>query len=364
MNTLKCYLEDGTFFVANNHGHHSEDYLKVGELVFNTGMTGYQEILTDPSYCGQFIVMTYPLIGNYGYFHCDDESERPKAFGLITRDYTEKSYNPGLDSQLHEFLTDYQLPWLTGVDTRFLVKKIRSLGTCKMIMSARELSKDEVNEEFGKPLATNQVEQCSLKSKITHPFVGSKVVLMDYGAKTNIARSLLNLGFEVSVLPHTSSFHDIARLKPVAVVLSNGPGDPQDIPDEIIKTVYELSTHFPTLGICLGHQLIARAYGMKTYKLKFGHRGVNHPVKNMISGQSFITSQNHGYAVDEKTMSKDFIISYRSLNDNTVEGMNHKTLPLMTIQFHPEAAPGPHDTKMIFQEFFNKCVQGLYEKRN
>lgn len=347
----RLVLEDGTVFYGISFGADGE---VGGEVVFNTGMTGYQEILTDPSYSGQIITMTYPLIGNYGINSEDNEAARPYARGFIVKEFCAIPSNWRAELTIDAFLKKYHLLGLAGIDTRALTKRLRTRGTMRgMITTAGEsdaavLQKvlaihDLSGQDFVKQASTDRIYQEGAGAK--------HVVLIDYGAKRNITRSLIKYGCRVTIVPCDTSSEAILKLKPDGLMLSNGPGDPKDVM-YAVQTVQQLIGRLPIFGICLGHQIIGLAVGGDTYKLKFGHRGGNHPVKNLLNGAVTITSQNHGFAVREDTLNPDeMIVSHRNVNDRTVEGLRHRHLPLFSVQYHPEAAPGPTDSEYLFKEF-------------
>jgi len=336
-------LETGEIFPGQLYGHTAEDI--IGEVVFNTSMTGYQEIMTDPSYAGQIIVFCYPLIGNYGMNSFDQESNDYYAKGIVTSEISEVPNHYKSDSTVAEILEKKGLPFLTGVDTRELVKTIRKRGTIKGIISkTKNILFPKISEPF-------YIGEVSTKSVMTYENDGPHIVLMDFGCKKSILTYLLKRKCKVSVVPYHFSFMQIEKMNPAGVVLSNGPGNPIAL-KKWLPEIKKISAAYPTLGICLGHQLIALAYGSQTKKLPYGHRGANHPVKDLKTGKVMITSQNHGYVVKDDTIDeKLFNITYRHVNDGTVEGLSHVTLPIQTVQFHPEAHPGPQDTEHIFDDF-------------
>ena len=354
MKQARLILEDGTVFHGKSFGAATE---AGGEVVFNTGMTGYQEILTDPSYSGEIITMTYPLIGNYGINPVDFESRHPFARGFVVKEYCEVPSNWRSKLSIDQFLKEYNIPGIYGVDTRALTKRLRTVGTMRgIITTGEEPDQDLVHKVKTVPDLSGQdfVKIASVDHIFTEePAVGSKhVVLMDFGAKANIARSLISQGCKVTIVPCDTGSTEILKLKPDGIMLSNGPGDPKDVM-YAVKTVQQLIGRLPIFGICLGHQIIGLALGGDTYKLKFGHRGGNHPVKNLITGKVTITSQNHGFAVKPETLNPDeVIVSHINVNDQTVEGLKHRKLPVFSVQYHPEAAPGPQDSGDLFKEFF------------
>jgi len=349
---VKLGLADGSIFEGLGIGAQGEIG---GEVVFNTGMTGYGEILTDPSYCGQIVTLTYPLIGNYGVARGHLESRKPFLRGLIIKELCQEPSNWSLNISLEDYLKENNVIGVQGIDTRALTKKLRSHGTMVGIISTLEQSDEEL---IAKAKALNYqgvkyVEEVTTPNTFTMPGHGHRLVVMDFGAKANILRSLQSFGCHLIVVPATTTAEEILALQPDGVFLSNGPGDPQDVP-YAVETVKKLIGKKPIFGICLGHQLIGLALGGMTYKLKFGHRGSNHPVKDLANGRVYITSQNHGYALSvESLKNTDAVITHINLNDNTVEGIRHKYLPVFSVQYHPEAAPGPVDSLYLFQQFMN-----------
>jgi carbamoyl-phosphate synthase small subunit len=347
----RLLLEDGTLLMGRSFGAEGES---VGEVVFNTGITGYQEVLSDPSYCGQMVTMTYPLIGNYGINRDDFESIRPCIHGFIVREHTEVPSNWRSQYTIDRLLKDYEVVGISDIDTRMLTRKIRHHGTMKGIMTTGTDSIDALMEKLnGTPLMTDQVPRVSTKSIFSCPGEGHRVVLIDYGSKYGILRELTKRQCDVVVVPYNTPASDIRRLRPDGVLLSNGPGDPKDVM-ESVKVVQEIMEEFPLFGICLGHQLFALANGANTEKMKFGHRGGNHPVKDVESGRVFITSQNHSYTVEKESIDNNSLnVSHINSNDGTVEGLRHKSLPAFSIQYHPEAAPGPYDSGYLFDQFID-----------
>ncbi|WP_423793099.1 glutamine-hydrolyzing carbamoyl-phosphate synthase small subunit [Methanocaldococcus indicus] len=340
-------LEDGTVLKGKGFGVEKEVY---GELVFTTVMTGYVEVLTDPSYKGQIVTMTYPLIGNYGVSEEWFESDGIKTEGYVIRELT------GIE--LDNFLKKYDIPGIEGIDTRFITKKIRTGGVVKCCLKTAEKINDEEIEEIKDKVKKHKdiseidlVPQVSIKEKFIHKVQNPKArcVLIDCGVKKGIILNLLKRGCEVVQVPYNTEYEKILSYNPDFVLISNGPGDPERLKDTI-KTIKNLIGEVPLTGICLGHQLISLAFGGKTYKMKFGHRGGNQPVKNLETEKVYITSQNHGFAVDVNSLSDEIKPLYINLNDNTVEGIKHVELPIFSVQFHPEARPGPHDTQFLFDE--------------
>jgi carbamoyl-phosphate synthase small subunit len=351
MKQARLVLEDGMIFYGKSFGADAE---VGGEVVFNTGMTGYQEILTDPSYSGQIITMTYPLIGNYGLNRFDYESAHPFARGFIVREYCDIPSNWRSELTIDDFLQKYNIPGICAIDTRALTKRLRTEGTMKGILTNKDASDRELLERVAAlpDLSGQDFVGQATTDQIYSVGTGSKnVVLMDYGAKGNIVQCLVNRGCKVTVVPSDTNATQVMDLNPAGIMLSNGPGDPKDVA-YAVATVKDFIGKLPVFGICLGHQIIGLALGGDTYKLKFGHRGGNHPVKDLISGKVTITSQNHGFAVRPDSLDPDeVLISHVNVNDSTVEGLRHKYLPLFSVQYHPEAAPGPNDSEYLFDEF-------------
>ncbi|MGQ9496924.1 MAG: glutamine-hydrolyzing carbamoyl-phosphate synthase small subunit [Desulfotomaculales bacterium] len=344
-------LEDGTVFYGKVFGATGENW---GEVVFNTGMTGYEGVLTDPSYCGQIVVMTYPLIGNYGINEDDFEGKRSFVRGFVVREACDRPNNWRSRETLAAFLRRENVIGLSGIDTRALTLRLRRHGTMRGVISSENLDAAQlVDKARSCPHITDEelVSQVATDTAFTVPGPGPRVVLIDLGAKLNIIRCLVKRGCEVVVVPPVATAAEILGLQPAGIVVSNGPGDP-------LKAVYVTGTiralvgQKPMFGICLGHQLIALALGARTYKLKFGHRGVNHPVQDIATGRVYITSHNHGFAVAEESLADlDLEVTHRNLNDNTVEGIRHKHLPVFAVQYHPEASPGPRDAEYLFDDF-------------
>ncbi|MGE5557946.1 MAG: glutamine-hydrolyzing carbamoyl-phosphate synthase small subunit [Bacillota bacterium] len=350
----RLVLEDGSIFYGSAFGYpvHAE-----GEVVFNTSMTGYQEILTDPSYCGQIVSMTYPLIGNYGVNEDDYESARPYCRGLVVHELCALPSNWRAYTTLENFMIRYKLSGIQGIDTRALTKILRKSGTMRGLINADSDETDaELVEKAKKiPCLSGQdfVRQVTSPEIIQYNSNGSgpKVALIDFGAKINIIRSLSGMGCRVTSVPCTLQADEILKLKPDGIMLSNGPGDPKDVMFAV-DTVKNLMGEVPLFGICLGHQVIGLALGGDTYKLKYGHRGANHPVKDLNTGKVYITSQNHGFAVKTESLDAETIaVSHINLNDGTVEGIRHRKLPVFSVQYHPEASPGPLESSYLFHEF-------------
>lgn len=342
-------LEDGTIFYGSSFGAEGEI---IGEIVFNTGMTGYQEVLTDPSYCGQIVTMTYPLIGNYGINIEDMESRKPQVKGFIAREVCNTPSNWRSIETLNDYLKKHNIIGIEGIDTRALTRILREKGTMKGIISTLpDFNLEERIEEIKAYEIKNPVYQVTSDKVEHYEGNGFKVALIDYGLKQNIVRSLLKRGCDVYVFPATANENEILAVNPDGIMLSNGPGDPKDCVNQI-NTIKGLMGRKPIFGICLGHQLTALANQADTTKLKYGHRGCNHPVKDIEKDLTYITSQNHGYTIVEETLDKNCMeVSHRNMNDNTIEGIRYKNLPVFTVQFHPEAAPGPTDTAYLFDEF-------------
>ena len=378
-------LEDGSVFRGQAFGARTS---ACGEVCFNTSMTGYQEILTDPSYKGQIVMMTYPLIGNYGVNEQDVESWRPHASGFVIRELSPVVSNWRADYSLAQYLEKNNIPGIQGIDTRALTKKLRVRGALNGFISTEDISdeeaikrakefvflgvdyvkevthkeafrwdvKDEQSAAFD--LVRGLVKKEPRKQRQPMPVADIPIVAFDYGMKYNILRRLRQHGFAVQVLPATATAAEALKYKPAGVFLSNGPGDPAAL-DYIVREVRTLlDKEIPIFGICLGHQILGQAFGGKTFKLKFGHRGANQPVKDLEDGKVEITSQTHGVAVDVSTVPAEVVVNRINLNDQTVEGMRHKTKPVFCVQYHPEASPGPHDSTSLFAEF-----RSLIEKR-
>lgn len=344
-------LADGTVFEGRAFG---AEGCTVGEIVFTTAMTGYQETLTDPSYCGQIVTQTFPLIGNYGVNKTDPESNGSAVFGYIVREHCEEPSNFRCEGSLDEYLKSLGIVGIYDIDTRKLTKIIRESGVMNGAIVSGEFDKEKLLEEIRAYRVGVVVPKVSVREKEFYPAENPKfnVVLMDYGYKFNIRRELQKRGCNVTVMPYNASADEIKALSPDGIMLSNGPGDPQDNV-EAINTLRELIPEkIPTFGICLGHQLLALANGAKTEKLKYGHRGGNQPVKDLALDKTFITSQNHGYAViGESVPETAGKVSHINGNDGTCEGVRYTNAPAFTVQFHPEACGGPHDTSYLFDEF-------------
>jgi carbamoyl-phosphate synthase small subunit len=371
-------LEDGSVFHGEGFGARAS---ACGEVCFNTSMTGYQEILTDPSYKGQIVTMTYPLIGNYGVNLQDMESWRPHASGFVIRELSPVVSNWRADFSLAEYLEKNGIPGIQGIDTRALTKKLRVRGALNGFISTEEISdaeavrrakdfvfvgvdyvkevthreaflwdtKDEQSGSFNLVQGTAKGDARNMRAPM--PPADIPIVAYDFGMKYNILRRLRQRGFKVQVVPATTPAAEALKYKPAGIFLSNGPGDPAALGYAVQATSDLVKSGVPIFGICLGHQILGQAFGGKTFKLKFGHRGGNQPVKDLATGRVEITSQNHGFAVDAKSLPNDVSVDRINLNDQTVEGMRHKTKPIFCVQYHPEASPGPHDSTPLFAEF-------------
>jgi carbamoyl-phosphate synthase small subunit len=378
-------LEDGSVFRGKGFGAKAT---AAGEVCFNTSMTGYQEILTDPSYKGQIVTMTYPLIGNYGVNSQDIESWRAHCAGFVIRELSPVVSNWRADHSLPEYLEKYGIPGIQGIDTRALTKKLRVRGALSGYLSTEDVSDEEA---VARAKAWGGMEGRNYVVEVTHkePFVWDEkdtqsaafaltqenspanprairnplppadipIVAYDFGMKYNILRRLRQKGFKVTVVPAETPAAEVLKHKPAGVFLSNGPGDPATLGGIVREVKTLVDTGIPIFGICLGHQILGQAFGGKTFKLKFGHRGGNQPVKDFDSGRVEITSQNHGFAVDGSSLPSDVAVNRVNLNDNTVEGMRHKTKPIFCVQYHPEASPGPHDSTPLFDDFRNMILK-------
>jgi carbamoyl-phosphate synthase small subunit len=379
-------LEDGRCFEGESFGATGTT---VGEVCFNTSMTGYQEVLTDPSYRGQIVAMTYPLIGNYGVNALDQESSAPQVRGFIIEELSAVSSNWRSETSLNDYLIHWKIPGIQGIDTRALTRHLREKGAMKGCLTTENLTAQQavqkavegqgvIGMDYVREVTTPSVYDWDPEDKLSRqwtivkglggqddvevdadgtvfeklPPVKYEIVAFDFGIKHNILRNLRQQGFKVRVVPATTSAEEVLAMNPDGIFLSNGPGDPAAL-SYTHETMRKLIGKKPIFGICLGHQILAYAYGGKTFKLKFGHRGGNQPVKDLKTGRVAITSQNHGFAVDPDSLPSNVEVTHINLNDGTVEGMRHKELPVFSVQYHPEAAPGPHDASYFFEEFHN-----------
>jgi carbamoyl-phosphate synthase small subunit len=368
-------LEDGRIFEGESFGAQGT---RVGEICFNTSMTGYQEVLTDPSYRGQIVAMTYPLIGNYGTNALDQESREPHVRGFVIEELSEIPSSWRSETSLEDYLRRWEIPGVQGIDTRALTRHLRERGAMKACLTSEPLSEKEavvqaiagqgvIGMDYVREVSTAASYQWDPDDELSVawsvasgnagevirqnlPAVRHRVVAYDYGIKENILRRLRQNGFSVTVVPAATTADEVLALNPDGIFLSNGPGDPSALP-YAHESLRGLMGKKPIFGICLGHQVLGLAVGGKTFKLKFGHRGGNQPVKDLRTGKVAITSQNHGFAVDADSLPKEMEVTHINLNDGTVEGMRHRELPVFSVQYHPEAAPGPHDASYFFSQF-------------
>ena len=364
----KLILEDGSVYEGYGFGDDSE---RVLELVFNTSMVGYQEIISDPSYTDQAVVMTYPLIGNYGINEEDYESQTPTIGGLVVREYNDDPSNFRCSHTLNEVMIKYEIVGICGVDTRQITRKLRDKGSMKAMITDIEVNNDEalgilnmveLSHNAVSRVTSKSIWKADMVSPISRPSLLAErklhVVAIDCGMKQNILRSLLGKGLKVTVVPYDTDVETIEALKPDGIFISNGPGDPEDaVP--VIEAIRELKGKYPIFGICLGHQILSLAYGARTYKLKFGHRGGNHPVKNLNTGKIEITSQNHSYAVDADSIASTSLeVTHINLLDNTIEGVCCTRDRAFGVQYHPESCPGPQDSDYLFGQFIDNMKRG------
>ena len=355
-------LEDGSIYEGYSFGAKSTTY---GEVVFNTSMSGYQEMLTDPSYAGQILVLTYPLIGNYGVNDAFFESKQVQVRGLVVREHCPVPSHWQSTGSLPEFLQANGIPGISGVDSRALTRRLRSTGVMMGILTSEMTPEEALQELKGLPNydSTDFVKQVAVDKKYQWGLTADDaallyhIVIVDMGLKYNIARILTQLGCLVTIVPCTMAVEEILKLKPDGIVLSPGPGDPALL-DYMTETVRKLVQQKPVMGICLGHQLIGAAFGAKIFKLKFGHRGGNHPVRDLTTGRVYITTQNHGYTVDADSLKGGLEVSQINLNDGTVEGLRHKELPVISKQYHSEGSPGPQDNVYLFDRFLEMVKEG------
>ncbi len=358
----KLALANGVVFTGESFGAEGET---AGEVVFNTSMIGYQEILTDPSYCGQIVTMTYPHIGNYGINPNDVESARPQVAGFVVREYSKFYSNFRATESLGDYLKRNNVVGIESIDTRKLTRIIREVGAMNAIISTTDLDDESLvgkakafpsmsGLDLAKVVTTKTQYRFSQNGRADFKF---NVVAYDFGIKTNILRKLYERGCDVTVVPADFPADEILKINPDGIFLSNGPGDPAAV-SYGIENIKKLIGKKPIFGICLGHQVLALAAGAKTFKMKFGHRGANHPVKNLLRETVEVTSHNHGFAVDADTLPSDYEVTHIDLNDNILEGFRHKSLPLFCVQYHPEASPGPHDSDYLFDDFI-AMVEGV-----
>ncbi len=374
-------LEDGRFFEGESFGATAT---RVGEICFNTAMTGYQEVLTDPSYRGQIVAMTYPLIGNYGTNSLDQESRSPHVRGFVIEELSEVPSSWRSEMSLDEYLQKWEVVGVQGIDTRALTRHLRTRGAMKACLTTEEISPAEATQraiegegvigmDYVREVSTPEVYQWDPDDRLSTPWsimaenggstpalppIRFRIVAYDYGIKENILRLLRQKGFSVTVVPASTTAEVVLALNPDGIFLSNGPGDPAAIP-YAHEALHDLMGKKPIFGICLGHQVLGFAFGGSTFKLKFGHRGANQPVKDLRSGKVAITAQNHGFAVDPDSLPSNVEVTHLNLNDGTVEGMRHKELPIFSVQYHPEAAPGPHDASYFFSQFTDLIEKNL-----
>lgn len=349
----KLILEDGSVYMGELLDSETK---AVGEVVFTTTMTGYQESLTDPSFCGQILTMTYPLIGNYGTAEKFMQSRKSFVRGFVIGELCDAPNNWQSEETLTDFLTENNIPCLYNVDTRAITRHIRSAGAMKGVIVPADMAENEIAALQSEELPRNVVETVTTPEVYTLETEtpdAPHIVAMDFGVKRSILCNINRIGAKVTVVPAHTSADEVLALNPDGVFLSNGPGDPTDVP-EIVEEVRKLAGKKPIFGICLGHQLLALAFGAKTYKMKFGHRGGNQPVKNLKMSKVHISAQNHGYAVDTVSLEgTPLVVTHVNVNDDTIEGLRHTSLPIFSVQYHPEAAPGPDDNMYLFDEFWN-----------
>ncbi len=350
-------LEDGTTLFGRGAGFTG---VSVGEICFNTGMTGYQEVFTDPSYYGQIMVTTNAHIGNYGFSNLETESESVKISGLVCKDFNSHNSRYASHGNLIDYFKSNQIACIWDVDTRALVKHIRDKGAMNAIISTETLDVKFLKDKLSKVPSMEGLELSSFVSTKTSYYLGEKdskyrVAVIDFGVKKNILKCLTSRNVYLKIFPMNASIEEIKEFNPTGVFLSNGPGDPSVMRDSISKTIEIINLGIPVFGICLGHQLIALAGGLKTYKMHTGHRGINHPVINLKTNKSEVTSQNHGFSIDENSMVKNqsIVITHRNLNDNSIEGIRYLDRPCFSVQYHPESSPGPHDSRYLFDDFIS-----------
>ncbi|RKD24121.1 carbamoyl phosphate synthase small subunit [Ammoniphilus oxalaticus] len=351
----RLILEDGTELTGKSFGAVRESY---GEVIFNTAMTGYQEMLSDPTGCGQIVTMTYPLQGNYGINRDDFEAVRPYLHGIVAREHCEYPSNFRSQQTLDSLLKEYDIPGISEIDTRMLTRRIRDKGTMRGVITTKNTPVEEILETLRlRPAQTDQVSIVSTNRIYCSPGRGARIALIDYGVKHGILRELSNRHCDITVVPYNTPAKTIEQLRPDGIVLSNGPGNPKDV-TQAVETVQQLMQTFPVFGIGLGHQLFALANGADTEKMKFGHHGANHAVKDVEQDRVMITAQSHGYTVTPASIENtDLIVTHLAVNDGTIEGLKHKTLPAFSVQYHPEASPGPEDSSYLFDHFLNIVVE-------
>ncbi len=342
-------LESGKIYEGEMFGHISDSPIKaISEVVFNTSMTGYQEIVTDPSYFQQMICFTYPLIGNYGVNEEDFESNKISVDAVIVREHCESPSNWRNKKTFEAYLKENKIVGLCNIDTRDLVKNLRDFGVMRAAICSLDVDKTQVIRQLKGTTLNGHVAKLSTKKIKSFGEGETKIALLDFGVKKSIIESLVNSGLTVYQCPYDISFEEIQKLGVDGVLLSNGPGDPREV--EILDTIKKIQNFYPTMGICLGHQLLCLSNGMEVEKMKFGNRGANHPVKDLYSGKVFLTSQNHGYVVKEK-LNDELEVTHVNINDKSIEGVRHKNKPVFSVQFHPEANPGPKEAKYLFETF-------------
>ncbi len=360
-------LEDGRTFRGKAFGAEGETF---GEMVFNTSMTGYQEILTDPSYAGQIVCMTYPLIGNYGVNEEDVESRKPWVEGFVVKEASRIASNWRAEETLDSYLKRHKIVGIEHLDTRALVRHIRDKGAMRAVISTTDLDETSLLEKVKQ---SPEMQNRELASVVTieknYEYPAEKeakyhVVAFDFGVKTNSLREFSKFNCKITVVPQNTSANEVLALKPDGIFLSNGPGDPASMKSVVAEINKLTKSDVPMFGICLGHQILGQVFGGKTYKLKFGHRGGNQPIKNLETGKVEITAHNHGFAVDAKSLPADVEVTHINLNDQTVAGLKHKTLPIFSVQYHPESAPGPHDSEYLFTNFIELMQKSLREGKN
>ncbi len=350
----RLYLEDGTLFEGESFGAATT---LIGEVVFNTGMTGYQEILTDPSYGGQIVTMTYPLIGNYGINSIDLESDRVQVSGFIVKEYSEIPNHWQSEQTLDAYLKENNIPGIAGIDTRKLTKIIRSRGAMNGVLTTEPITDELVAKLDAYEFPRDIVAQVSCDDIAVYEGSGLKVGLIDLGLKKGITEQLVNLDCHVTIFPHDTDMTTVKEYELDVLMFSNGPGDPKDA-QSAIQLAKDMLGQIPMWGICLGHQVLALALGADTYKLKFGHRGANHPVIETETGKVFMSSQNHGYAVDGDTFTEEMKVTFLNVNDDTIEGLCCETNNVTSVQFHPEEGPGPEDAHYIFKKWVDSYKKG------